>query len=284
MQSIGKALNQVPPATKLLLQQADAELSGFANPVARLRQAIEKNEFELYCQPIVALAGPDAGAYPMAEILVRMLEEERTLLPPGEFLPVLEHYGMMPLLDRWVVRNAIRHLVAGAPFDCFTVNLSSQTLEDGEFVRFVAAQLVSNRIPPSSLAFEIHEDYTLDHPEAVVRFAAAYHALGGKLLIDAFGRRSGSFAAIRTLGVAFLKVDGSIVRTLASSDIARTKIRAMLTAGTALGFALVAECVEDQDVLMRLKSLGVGYAQGFGISVPQSVSSFPVRPARAQSN
>jgi EAL domain-containing protein (putative c-di-GMP-specific phosphodiesterase class I) len=282
MQSSGKALNQVPPATELLLQ-ADAELSGFANPVARLRQAIEKNEFELYCQPIVALSGPGAGGYPMAEILVRMLEEERTLLPPGEFLPVLEHYGMMPLLDRWVVRNAIRHLVAGAPFDCFTVNLSSQTLEDAEFPRFVAAQLISNKIPSSALAFEIDENDTLDHPEAVVRFAAAWHAIGGKLLIDAFGRRSGSFAAIRTLGVAFVKVDGSIVRALARSDIARTKMNAILVAGKALGFALVGECVEDQDVLARLKALGVGYAQGFGIAVPKSVSSFPARPARAPS-
>lgn len=283
MQSSSHAVDQVPLATRLQLQQADAELSGFVNPVAKLRQAIEKNEFELYCQPIVALSGASAGSYPMAEILVRMLEEERTLLPPGEFLPVLEHYKMMPLLDRWVVRNTIMRIAAGAPFACFTVNLSGQTLEDAEFPRFVAAQLSSNKIPPAALAFEIDEHDTLDRPEAVARFAEAYHAIGGKLLIDSFGRRSGSFAAIRKLGVAFVKVDGSIVRAIARSDIARTKLNALISAGKALGFALVGECVEDQDVLMRLKSLGVAYAQGFGISVPQPVASFPVQPLQANS-
>jgi EAL domain-containing protein (putative c-di-GMP-specific phosphodiesterase class I) len=284
MQSTPITVDSIPLATRLQLQQAEAELSGWVDPVARLRQAIEKNEFELYCQPIIALSGPDAGGYPMAEILVRMLEEERTMLPPGDFLPVLEHYKMMPLLDRWVVRNTIKRLASNSPFASFTVNLSGQTLADAEFPRFVAAQLTSNKVPPAALAFEIDENDTLDHPASATRFAAAYRALGGKLLIDAFGRRSGSFAAIRKLGVAFVKVDGSIVRALATSELARTKLNAIRIAGNALGFALVGECVEDQDVLARLKSLGVRYAQGFGIAVPQPVTSYHSRLHPVTSN
>ena len=81
----------------------DSELVGWSDPVQRLRTAIDKNEFELYCQPILGLQGGER--YPLAEVLVRLREEEKALVPPGEFLPVFEHYRMMPQLDRWVVRH-----------------------------------------------------------------------------------------------------------------------------------------------------------------------------------
>lgn len=271
-------LAQLPRAVRIelmdeqSLRHMDSNLTGWADPVARLRKAIEKNEFELYCQPIVALAG--AAGYAMGEVLVRMREEERALLPPGEFLPVMEHYRMMPQLDRWVVRNAVKRLAAGSRIPRLTVNLSSQTLEDEEFIRFVSAQLSHNGVPADMLAFEIDEHDILARPQAAQKFAASYHAAGGKILIDGFGRRSVSFAPIKALGVAFVKVDGSITRKLLSSEIARTKMGAILRVGEALGYSAVAECVEDQDILLRLKALGVGYAQGFGIYQPHPIDSF----------
>jgi predicted signal transduction protein with EAL and GGDEF domain len=114
-----------------ILQQAGAELAGRASSTEQLRQALENDEFTLYCQPILALAGPQH--YPMAEVLVRMRQEETALLPPGDFFPVFEHYRMMPLLDRWVVRNTVKRIACGSRIGRFTVNLSGQTLEDAEF-------------------------------------------------------------------------------------------------------------------------------------------------------
>src|SRR6185503_5926175 len=122
----------------------DSELTGWADPVARLRQAIEKDEFALFCQPILTLA-PEGG-YPMGEVLVRMREEEKALLPPGDFLPVFEHYRMMPQLDRWVVRHAAKHLAQGSRIAAFTINVSGQTLDDAEFPRFVAGQLATHQL------------------------------------------------------------------------------------------------------------------------------------------
>src|ERR671935_25698 len=94
------------------LERMDSQLAGWTDPVQRLRSAIENNEFELYCQPILQFAGDER--YPMAEVLVRLREEERALLPPGEFLPVFEHYKMMPQLDRWVVRHTVKRLAEGS--------------------------------------------------------------------------------------------------------------------------------------------------------------------------
>jgi Amt family ammonium transporter len=256
------------------IQRMDSELVGWADPVQRLRTAIDKDEFELYCQPILALQ--DAERYPMAEVLVRLQEEERALVPPGEFLPVFEHYRMMPQLDRWVVRNTVKRLALGSRIPRFTVNVHGQTLEDPEFPRFVAAHLTSNHVGPERLLFEIDESDALLRIDAAKQFAAAQRALGCAVLLDGFGRRSVSFMPIKEMGVQYVKVDGSITRKLLSSDVARTKMNAILRVSEALKFALIAECVEDQDVLMRLKALGFAYAQGFGIYQPHPIDSLAV--------
>jgi EAL domain-containing protein (putative c-di-GMP-specific phosphodiesterase class I) len=253
------------------LERLDSELAGWTDPVERLQGAIEKNEFELYCQPILQFAGDTR--YPMAEVLVRMREEERALLPPGEFLPVFEHYRMMPQLDRWVVRHTAKRLSSGSRIGRFTVNISGQTLEDAEFLRFVAAQLSLNKLAADVLLFEIDEGDALARPDAAAQFASAYRAMGGQLLIDGFGRQSVSFTPLRKLAAQYVKVDGSVSRKILTSEVARTKMNAMLRVGEALGFALIAECVEDQDVLLRLKAMGVAYAQGFGIYQPHPIDA-----------
>jgi EAL domain-containing protein (putative c-di-GMP-specific phosphodiesterase class I) len=253
------------------LQRMDSELVGWTDPVHRLRTAIEKDEFELYCQPILALQ--EAGRYPLAEVLVRLREEEKALVPPGEFLPVFEHYRMMPQLDRWVVRHTVKRLAGGSRIARFSVNVSGQTLEDAEFPRFVAAQLKSNQVSAERLVFEVDESDALLRPAAARQFSEAHRALGGAVAIDGFGRRSVSFMPVKEMGVQFVKVDGSITRKLLTNEVAKTKMNAILRVSEALRYSIVAECVEDQDVLMRLKALGCAYAQGFGIYQPHPIDA-----------
>jgi len=252
----------------------DEGLAGFSDPAARLRQALEANEFSLFCQPILALSGPDRDRYPMAEVLVRLREEEAAMLPPGDFFPMFEHYGMMPELDRWVVRNVVHSLKAGSRIRSFTLNVSAQTLEETTFPIFVGTEIAKSGLPEKSVLFEIDESDTLDRLQAASRFAAAIKANGGGLLIDGFGRRSVSFAALEKLDPDYVKVDGGIVRKLLKSAVAAGKMTAILRVAEATGMGVVAECVEEQDILARLKALGVGFAQGFGIYQPQPIESF----------
>jgi len=253
------------------LERMDSELAGWSDPVARIREALKKNEFELYCQPIAAL--PSAQEHPMGEVLVRMREEERALLPPGEFLPAFEHYGMMPQLDRWVVFHTVQRLGRGSRINRFTVNVSAQTLEDAEFLPYVEAATQKYRVPPASIGFEIEESDVLARLEAAVRFANAAKALGCGVLIDGFGRRAASFTPLKVLRADYVKVDGSIVRKLVTSEIARTKMNAILRVAEALRIGVVAECVEDENILARLRAMKVSHAQGFGIRPPQPVDS-----------
>lgn len=251
------------------LEQMDQELTGWSNPAARLRSALDNDELVLYGQLILAIA--DAAHYPMAEVLVRMRAEEKALLSPGEFLPVFEHYQMMPQLDRWVVRTLARRLASGSRVPRFSVNLSGQTLDDPDFPDFVAAQAKAAGIAPSALLFEIDESDLLARPRAAEVLGVALARIGSGTLIDGFGRRAVSFAPLVAMRVAFMKVDGAITRRLLASSAAQTKMKAIVRVGAALGFGVIAECVEEPDVLERLRALGAGYAQGFGISRPQPI-------------
>jgi EAL domain-containing protein (putative c-di-GMP-specific phosphodiesterase class I) len=252
-----------------LLHKEDAALMGWVEPAERLRLALEKNELTLYCQPMAALSGP--VRFPMAEVLVRLREEEKALLPPGEFIPVFEHYRLMPDLDRWVVKEILRGLRAGLRIPRFSINLSSQTVDDPEFAKAVALALIEAGIPGKSLLFEIGEADTLHRLEAAIRLANGLRAVGCGIMIGGFGRRTATFAPLKALKPDFVKVDGVIVRKLLSAPGIEEKLKAILRVGEVMGYAVVAEMVEEQDILMRLKALGVAYAQGFGIRQPHPI-------------
>ena len=254
------------------LTKEDAQLAGWPNAARRLREALANDEFVLYCQPILAL--DPMQRYPIGEVLVRMRAEEKAHLPPGDFLPVFEHYGMMAELDRWVVRNVAKWLTEDVRIPRLSVNLGGQTLEDPDFPRFVAGQLAMHGVSPKAVVFEIDESDTLRRHEAALRFVTAYRAMGGAIMVDGFGRRSVSFAAVKALAPEFVKIDGSLTRKLLQSETAKRKINALLTVARSLDFGLIGECVEEQETLLRLKALGVGYAQGYGVLQPQPIEIF----------
>lgn len=254
-----------------LLNEMDHALAGWDDPPARLRAALAKDELTLYCQPIRSLRG--GPTHPIAEVLVRLREEESAMLPPGEFLPVFEHYRMMPELDRWVARAVIARLARGSKVPRFSINVSGQTIEDPEFPKFVAGELMSARVAPAAILFEVDESDLLARQAPVAAFAAAFRTIGVGLMVDGFGRRSASFGPLKALAPHFIKVDGSVTRRVLASDAATRKLSAIVKVAESLDVGVVAECVEEQDVLMRLKALGVGFVQGFGVFRPHPIES-----------
>jgi EAL domain-containing protein (putative c-di-GMP-specific phosphodiesterase class I) len=261
--------SEKPGETTLFIERMDGQLLGWDQPAARLRAALDHDHFRLYAQPIVALAPPEGIA--MAEVLVRLREEEAQMLPPGDFLPAFEHYGMMAELDRWVVRNALRRLEKGGAIGTLSVNVSSQTIEEPGFAAFVAMQLRLASLDPASLVFEIDENDAIDRREAAERFAAGMKGIGCGLLLDGFARRSVSFEPLKALLVDYVKVDGTIIRNIMRSGSAAAKLKAILRVGQVTGVKVIAECVEDAKILASLKLLKAGYAQGFGVRKPEPI-------------
>ncbi|HLX79614.1 MAG TPA: EAL domain-containing protein [Burkholderiales bacterium] len=262
--------NEKPGETTLFIQRMDGELLGWDRPAARLREALDRDQLRLHAQPVVALEkeGEDPE---FAEVLVRLREDEARLLPPGDFLPAFEHYGMMAELDRWVVRHALGRLGQGGRLRKLSVNVSGQTIEDGGFAAFAAEQLRLAGLAPAALVLEIDENDAIDRRQAAERFAAAMKEVGCELTLDGFARRSVSFELLKPLRVDYVKVDGAIVRNIMRSGSAASKLKAILHAGRATGVKVIAECVEDDRILSSLKLLKVGYAQGFGIRRPEPI-------------
>jgi EAL domain-containing protein (putative c-di-GMP-specific phosphodiesterase class I) len=239
------------------------------DPAAPLRDALARDAFALYVQPIVELA---TGKPALAEVLIRLREEESAMLPPGEFLPLFEESGLMPQLDRWVLRHAARRLAGGLKTARLSINVSGQTLYDAAFPKAVAAELAAHRLAPGALLFEIEEALVISRPDAVCRFAEAVKMAGCGVVVDGFGENADG-AVIKALRPALVKVHGGIVRALLRSDEAADKLEVIACLCSSLGIGMIAECVEDRNVVTGLKALGVAYAQGFGLEPPQPIES-----------
>ena len=269
------AEKEKPGEETLFLQKMDGELLGWEQPEAHLREALDQDHLCLYVQPIVSLRheDPSARSIAMVEILVRLREEEARMLPPGDFLPAFEHFGMMAELDRWVLRRALRKLAADGPVHTISVNASSQTLEQPGFAAYAASQLRETGVSPASLVVEIDEADTIDRRAAAERFAAEVKGIGCRLMLDGFARRSVTFEALKALRVDYVKVDGSIIRQIARSSAAASKLKAIQRVGETTGIGVVAECVEEEAVIGALKMLRVGYAQGFGVGKPEPIEN-----------
>jgi EAL domain-containing protein (putative c-di-GMP-specific phosphodiesterase class I) len=244
------------------------------DPVAHLRRALSEDAFHLYCQPIAALGGL-VMAYPMGEILIRLREEEQAMLPPGEFLPVLEHYGLMPDLDRWVLRESLRRLAVGSRIARLCLNLSAQTLADPAFPVFAAEQLAATRVPGNCVLFEIEEHDAMALPDSVARFAALVGSLGAGIVIDGFGRTPDALQLLVYVPcVRAVKLHGSLTRQLLADRKPSPMLERYLRETAIRDIMAVAESVEEPSVLPQLKALGIRYAQGFAVYKPQPLDSF----------
>ena len=256
------------------LSSLTEELSGWSNPRERIRQAIQNNGFNLYAQDIVALRpGSDPGV--MHELLIRMRDEEQNLVPPGTFLPIAERFGMMPDIDRFVVRKAIASRAPpGIPVGAGThpvlcINLSRASIEDTTFPEFVARTLQENTIPGATLCFEIADSDAIACLSKASRFAHELKPLGCRFSLDGFGRMGVGFDHVKALPLDFLKIDGSIILQILRVPEALAKVRAIQRVCKTIGIRTIAEMVESDDSLEKLRAVDVDYAQGFGIDKPR---------------
>ena len=261
----------------LYLRSMTDELMIGVDPRARLVQALQQDEFLLFAQKILSLksGAPEPDCY---EILLRLKEEEDNLLPPGGFIPVAEHYGMLEEIDRWVVRSLIawcldKHRSApGWRMPLFCINLSGASVISPEFAGFVRQELERTDFPARALCFEISEPDAIEHNDGVRRLIAALRPAGCRFSIDDFGGAKVSFSYLTGLAVDFLKIDGSIIRNLVRDPAELAKTRAINTVCQKAGMRTVAESVEAKDTLDKLREIGVDYVQGFGIACPAPIA------------
>ncbi len=236
---------------------------------SKIKQAIEHDRFVLHFQPMQGLHNHCHGAH--GEFLVR-LEDEGRLVFPGEFIPAAERYKLMPQLDRWVVQSAFKYLsqsgLGHKDDGAFFINLSGSTLDDASFFRDVRALLSDFQIKSERVCFEITETTAINNLKDAVEFISEIRDEGFKFALDDFGAGMSSFSYLKKIPVDYLKVDGSFVQNMLSNAIDRSIVEACNGIGHAAGLQTIAEFVEDTDTANALKTIGVDFAQGFGIAKP----------------
>lgn len=242
--------------------------------ISRISRAIDESRLVLHQQRIEAL-DPRAPTAPHAEILVRMLDDDGMLIAPNEFIPAAERYNLMPRVDRWVVEQVCtglgRQAAArpGMPLGTWAINLSGTTFSDVRFTDFVREQIRSNRVPAGSICFELTETAAISNVARAREFISAVRALGCTIALDDFGSGVSSFAYLKTLEIDYLKIDGSFVRNIDGDHVDRAMVEAIHRVGKVMGIPTIAEFVEDEAIALRLREIGVDYAQGFAVHRPE---------------
>ena len=241
---------------------------------ARINNALEESRFELFRMTIQPLQKHEPGAH--YELLLRMRDETGKIVSPDNFINAAERYGITPQIDRWVVEHALRWLVSEADererLALCSINLSGQSLGDADFLPFVQKLLKNSGIDGTKICFEITETAAIASFSQANRFIAALkEEQGCKFALDDFGTGLSSFGYLKHFPVDFLKIDGSFVKEILRDPIDREMVRSINEIGHLTGKQTIAEFAENEEIINMLRSLGVDYAQGYGISAPTRI-------------
>jgi diguanylate cyclase (GGDEF)-like protein/PAS domain S-box-containing protein len=240
---------------------------------ARINNALEEGRFELFRQTIMPLQKTEAGAH--YELLLRMRDEAGKIVGPDNFMTAAERYGITPSIDRWVIENAFRWLVSEADerekLTMCSINLSGQSLGDDKFLPYVIDQFHRSGLDATKICFEITETAAIASFSQANRFIQALKELGCKFALDDFGTGLSSFGYLKHFPVDYLKIDGSFVKEILHDPIDREMVRSINEIGHLTGKQTIAEFAENQEIINMLQSLGVDYAQGYGVSQPTRV-------------
>lgn len=243
---------------------------------ARISAALAENRFQLYFQSIVPVAhGVVVNKH--HEILLRMEDEDGVLVPPMAFIPAAERFNLMTSIDRWVVKRAFEWMVAQPEAakedaDYYSINLSGQSIGDDDFLAYVVEQFERTGLAPERVCFEITESAAIANLARAKRFIALLKAKGCRFALDDFGIGMSSYAYLRNLDVDFLKIDGAFVRDMADDKVNFSMVEAIHRIGQAMGIRTIAEFIESDAVLEKLRGIGVDYAQGYSIHEPEPLA------------
>jgi diguanylate cyclase (GGDEF)-like protein/PAS domain S-box-containing protein len=241
--------------------------------VSLINSNLEKDQgFFLFYQPIISLQDNTKNYY---EILLRMNDHEEGLVPPGAFLSVASRYNLMPSLDRWVITKILNWLSEYPKhldkLTLTTINISAYSLNDPHFLDTVINKITEIEIPTHKLCFEIAETTALNNFTGVLDFMIALKKLGCRFALDNFCSGIASFTHLRNLPVDFLKIDGSLIKSIVSNKIDYAMVKSINDIAHLMQIQTIAENVENQATLDKLKEIAVDYVQGYWIAEPMKI-------------
>jgi diguanylate cyclase (GGDEF)-like protein/PAS domain S-box-containing protein len=238
----------------------------------RIQQALDQDLFRLSYQPISPVkASAHRGLH--YELLLRMEDEDGQLVLPSAFMPAAERYNLSTKIDRWVVNTAFRWLTDRpahlAQLYLCSINLSALSLGDQGFLDFVLGMFRTTNVPPEKICFEVTETAAISNFASAARFIKSLKECRCRIALDDFGSGLSSFGYLKNLPADFLKIDGMFVKDIADDPIDLAMVKSIIEISQVMNKQTIAEFVEDDRILEKLRDIGVDFAQGYAIGRPQ---------------
>ena len=238
--------------------------------VGRINNAFTMEQFRLYYQDIVPLQ--ETSALHHREILLRMANDDGSVVLPATFIAAAERYGLMQRIDQWVISTVLDWLEKSRQqnetldFGRVFINLSGTSLGDESFLMFIREKIRKVAHLTSHLGFEITETSAIADFANAEKFISEIKKAGCQVALDDFGAGMSSFSYLRSLPVDFIKIDGSFVRTMLDDPMDLAIVRSINQVGHVANIRTIAEYVESAEVEQALAGMGIDYAQGFRIA------------------
>jgi diguanylate cyclase (GGDEF)-like protein/PAS domain S-box-containing protein len=237
--------------------------------ISRLNHALEGDRFVLWGQKLAASSGREIDHL---EVLIRMVDDDSSLISPADFIPAAEKYNLMPAVDRWVLKHAFQSLkerTVNGSRPTFSINLSGASIADERMLDYIQDLFATSEVDPSQICFEITETTAIANMTRATSFIRRLKALGATFALDDFGNGFSSFAYLKHLPVDYLKIDGSFVRGIADDPIDYALVESVNNIGHVIGMKTIAEYVKDERIQQILQEMGVDYLQGYQIAKPE---------------
>jgi len=232
--------------------------------------AIENGEYCVFRQQITSMT-PDSAKDKHHEILVRLMGKDNKIMLPEEFFPLAEMNDHMLHLDRWVVEHILEWisrqnlLNKNHKNSIFFINVSDDTINDASFPEFLSTVLREHYVPGTTLCFEIPAVGLILRNQEIVKFAQQVKKCGCHVAISGFGQDPVLFDLIQGFKVDFLKIDGCIIQNILHDPVDLTAVRIINRTAKEIGVKTIAELVENEETIVKLRKIGVHFAQGNGM-------------------
>lgn len=239
--------------------------------VEELRQALHEDRIQPFFQPIFDCKTGLVYAY---ESVARLVTPDGHTVAAGQFIETIEKYGLSRELDRTIVKKSIHankiHMLAEHTPQRLFINLSPQEIQGRGILGYAEELCEQYGVPPSSIVFEILERDAIGDMSHMGKFLSNLRKKGFAFALDDFGSGYNSFHYLRELHFEYVKIDGAFVRNIADSKIDRILVSNLSRLCRELGILTIGEFVESAEILTILQDIGIDYAQGFHLGMPQS--------------
>jgi diguanylate cyclase (GGDEF)-like protein len=258
--------------------RAEAYKAEQSAAIKQIEEALDTKNFVLQAQPIARIADPHGeDTVEHYEILMAISQERGELHSPVDFISKAERFGYMTQVDQWVVRQVFEWISSlmdeQKTIPSVAINLSGNSVTDDAFMDYLFEQISEYGVGTNKICFEITETGTISNMVKAADFVNEFKNIGCKFSIDDFGTGLASHSYLRELPVDYVKIDGTFIRNIHSNpkDVAMTK--SINDLAHFLGQETIAEFAENDQVIAKLREIGVDYVQGWGVGRPEPLSS-----------